>query len=110
MFHWLAPDAPLADTARMSWDNMYTLQKMGVRYTEPAGFIKDRKHARECFKDNVTLSRAFSSCLVGNRFTSEDGEVVLFAPVDRLLTAQDSIEINRLFKGSIKSLNQFHTY
>ena len=98
------PDAP-ADTGWMPKASKEVLKSMGLSYTKPDGFREDQHF--ECFEGSLKLRAAFT-CL-SNRLVSKDGEVVIYMPIYRILTKRDSVDINRIFKGSIKSLNHFHT-
>lgn len=80
------------------------LESMGIQYQKPHGF--QEAFGIECFDDNPKLKNAFK-CL-DSKLISEDKECVIFIPTYRILTKEDSIRINKILKGSIKSLNNFH--
>lgn len=80
------------------------LKSMGVHYQKPHDFTEVME--MECFEDHQMFKKAFT-CLT-QKLISKDDECVIFMPINRILTKEDSIEINKIFRGSITSLNNFH--
>ncbi len=85
-------------------NNETMLKGMKLKYTKPDGFKE--VHKSECFDDNAKL-RAMLLCLT-NQLISDDDEFVAFYPLLRVYTESDSISINKMFPGSIRSLNGMH--
>ena len=100
----IIPTSSQIDTGWMAQRDKEILNAMNVKYTKPNGFREDQRS--ECFEKTWRLRAAFT-CL-SNRLVSDDGEIVIYAPIHKIMSERDSIEINRIFSGSIKSLNHFH--
>lgn len=82
------------------------MNSMGIVVQTPQGFEFNKSFVRECFDGTLKLQNAFTC--VNHKLVSDDNECVVFMPIRRVLTKEDSIRINSMFKGSIKSLNNFH--
>lgn len=88
----------------MSKNDQETLSKIGVNIPIPDGFISDPGF--ECFDNNPELGKAFTC--VNNKLISQDGELIVFIPIDNILEEQDSIFIAKFFGRSFDP-NQIHT-
>lgn len=80
------------------------LKELKLKYSKPDGF--NEVHKSECFDDNIKL-KSMLYC-ISNQLVSEDEEFVAFFPLHRPYAKSDSISINKMFSGSLRSLNGMH--